>query len=32
MGQFGVGELIAVTILAEVGEARRFSSSRDVVR
>jgi transposase len=32
MGQFGVAELIAVTILAELGDARRFSSSRDVVR
>lgn len=32
MTQFGVGELIAVTILAEVGDAQRFSSSRDVVR
>jgi transposase len=30
--QFGVGELIAVTILAELGDARRFSSSRDAVR
>lgn len=32
MAQFGVGELIAVTILAELGDACRFSSSRDVVR
>ena len=32
MGQFGVGELTAVTILAELGDARRFSSSRDAVR
>lgn len=32
MGQFGVGELIAATILAELGDACRFSSSRDVVR
>ena len=24
MSQFGVGELIAVTLLAEVGDARRF--------
>jgi transposase len=32
MTQFGVGELIAVTILAEVGDARRFTSSRDIVR
>ena len=31
-GQYGVGELTAVTILAEVGDASRFSSSRDVVR
>ena len=32
MGQFGVGELTAVTILAELGDASRFSSSRDAVR
>jgi transposase len=32
MGQFGIGELTAVTILAELGDARRFSSSRDAVR
>lgn len=32
MGQFGVGELTAVTILAELGDARRFSSSRDAVQ
>src|SRR3954464_13589449 len=32
MGQFGVGERTAVTILAELGDARRFSSSRDAVR
>jgi transposase len=32
MGQFGVGELTAVTILAELGDARRFSSSRGAVR
>ena len=32
MGQFGVGELTAVTILAELGDSRRFSSSRDAVR
>jgi transposase len=32
MGQFGVGELTAVPILAELGDARRFSSSRDAVR
>jgi transposase len=29
---YGVGELTAVTILAELGDARRFPSSRDVVR
>jgi transposase len=29
---FGVGELTAVTILAELGEVRRFQNSRDVVR
>jgi len=32
MSQFGVGEMTAVTILAELGDARRFSSSRDAVR
>ena len=32
MGQFGVGELTAVTILSELGDARRFSSSREAVR
>jgi transposase len=32
MGQFGVGELTAVTILAELGDPGRFSSSRDAVR
>src|SRR4051794_7624997 len=32
MGQFGVAELTAVTILAELGDARRFPSSRDAVR
>jgi len=32
LGQFGVGELTAVTILAELGDASRFSSSRDAVR
>jgi transposase len=31
MSQFGVGELTAVTILVELGDARRFSSSRDAV-
>jgi transposase len=29
---YGIGELIAVTILAELGDASRFSSSRDAVR
>src|SRR5918995_681718 len=32
MGHYGIGELIAVTILAELGDARRFSSSREAVR
>jgi len=32
MGLYGVGELTAVTILAELGDARRFSSSRQAVR
>jgi transposase len=32
MGQFGIGEVTAVTILAELGDARRFSSSRAAVR
>jgi transposase len=32
MGQFGVGEMSAVTILAELGDARRFSSSRGAIR
>jgi transposase len=31
-GHYGIGELTAVTILAELGDASRFSSSRDVVR
>src|SRR6202007_552391 len=30
--QCGVGELTAVTILAELGDARRFSSSSDAMR
>jgi transposase len=30
--QFGVGEMTAVTILAELADGRRFSSSRDAVR
>jgi transposase len=29
---YGVGEMTAVTILTELGDARRFQSSRDVVR
>jgi transposase len=32
MGHYGIGELIAVTILAELGDCRRFSSSRQAVR
>ena len=32
MGIYGIGHLTAVTILAELGDARRFSSSRDAVR
>jgi transposase len=32
MGQFGIGPGTAVTILAELGDARRFSSSREAVR
>jgi transposase len=32
MGHFGIGELTAVTILAELGDAKRFSSSREAVR
>ena len=32
MGHYGIGPLTAVTILAELGDASRFSSSRDVVR
>ena len=32
MSLFGIGLLTAVTILAELGDARRFSSSRDAVR
>jgi transposase len=32
LGQFGVGELTAVTILAELGDARRFSRSRASAR
>ena len=29
---YGIGELCAVTILAELGDARRFDNSRDAVR
>jgi transposase len=29
---YGVGELTSITLLAEVGDVRRFPSSRDVVR
>src|SRR3954447_2663120 len=32
MGHYGIGELTAVTILAELGDVRRFSSSRLAVR
>jgi transposase len=32
MRHFGIGELTAVTILAELGDASRFSSSREAVR
>jgi transposase len=32
MRHFGIGELTAVTILAELGDCRRFSSSRRAVR
>ena len=32
MGLYGVGELTAVAILAELGDPRRFSSSRQAVR
>jgi transposase len=32
MGHYGIGELTAVTILAELGDCRRFSSSRQAVR
>jgi transposase len=32
MTQFGVGELIALTFLSELGDARRMSSSRQAVR
>ena len=32
MGHFGIGALVAVTILTELGDARRFTSSRDAIR
>ena len=32
MGHYGIGALTAVTILAELGDCRRFSSSRQAVR
>src|SRR5207237_2842534 len=32
MRLYGIGHLTAVTILAELGDARRFSSSREAVR
>lgn len=32
MGHYGVGELTSVAILAELGDTRRFSSSRHAVR
>jgi transposase len=32
MGIYGIGHLTAVTILAELGDPRRFSSSREAVR
>src|ERR1700733_515689 len=32
MGHYGIGDLTAVTILAELGDCRRFSSSRQAVR
>jgi transposase len=32
MAHYGIGELTAVAVLAELGDARRFSSSRDAVR
>ena len=32
MGHYGIGELTAVTILAELGDAGRVSSSREAVR
>ncbi|MCA1679720.1 MAG: IS110 family transposase [Actinobacteria bacterium] len=32
MGHYGIGTLTSVTILAELGDTRRFSSSREAVR
>jgi transposase len=32
MGHYGIGELTSVVILAELGDCRRFSSSRQAVR
>src|SRR4051812_9250813 len=32
MGHYGIGPLTAITILAELGDPRRFSSSREAVR
>jgi transposase len=32
MGHYGIGPLTSVTILAELGDARRFGSSREAVR
>ena len=32
MGHYGIGELTSVAILAELGDSRRFSSSRKAVR
>jgi transposase len=32
MRHYGIGPLTSVTILAELGDARRFSSSREAVR
>src|SRR5215218_9011514 len=31
-GHYGIGPLTSITILAELGDARRFSSSREAVR
>jgi transposase len=32
MGHYGIGQLTSIVILAELGDARRFSSSREAVR